>query len=372
MWKLLKTNLIIEKSSKKNIFAFIFVALFIIGLAFYMENEDVGNLVALKTSEHQNITSALSQFQVMDASKDGDSNELYKNLNEQQRLISLQRVAAKLDKPDLFANSAIELANLREDAFTLEGYEEVAVYLPTYTVNKLESIFYETLKTLDIPIFKDNLSFYQFLIFLFGILGSIWFIFLAFYTCGIMIEDFRHTSLIKGYPIPFDQYVAAKGISTMSIILIFIVELFLCSLLLIYYRGLGDPTYPVAVFDGNYEIYSIAQYIGICLLYMISIAVFVILLSIILNVLLKNMYLTLFVELLLFALPTLFPRMISLFPYNPFNYMNFTNLLNGVSLDLAHPVALNSTYGLISIGLSIVVLIVVANLFLSTGKLKRV
>jgi hypothetical protein len=337
-----------------------------------MENEEVGNLVIQKTSEHQNITSALSQFHVMDASKDGDSSEIYKNLNEQQRLISLQRVAANLDKPDLFVNSAIELAKLRDDATHFEGYEDIAVYLPTYTVNKKDSIFYETLKTLEIPIFKDNLSFYQFLIFLFGILGSIWFIFLAFYTSGIMIEDFRHTSLIKGYPIPFDQYVAAKGISTMSVILIFMLEIFLCSLPLIYFRGLGDPTYPVAVFDGNFEIYTITQYIGVCLLYMICIAVFVILLSIILNVLLKNMYLTLFVELFLFALPVLFPRMISLFPYNPFNYMNFTNLLNGVSLDLAQPVALNSTYGLISIGISIVVLIVVANLFLSTGKLKRV
>lgn len=372
MWKLLKTNLIIEKSSKKNIFAFIFVALFIFGLALYMENEDVGNLVAQKTSEHQNISSALSQFQEVDASKDGDSSDIYKNLNEQQRLIALQRVAANLDKPDLFVNSGLDLAKLREEAFKMEGYEDVAEYLPTYTENMLDFIFYETLKKLEIPIFKDNLAFYQFLIFLFGILGTIWFVFLAFYTCGIMIDDFRHTSLIKGFPIPFDQYVAAKGISTMSIILIFILELFLCSLPLIYFRGLGNPSYPVAVFDGSFEIYSITWYIGVCLIYMIGIAAFVILLSIILNVLLKNIYLTLFVELFLFVLPLLFPRLISLFPYNPFNYMNFTNLLNGTSLDLAHPVALNSHYGLISIGISIVILIVVANLFLSTGKLKRV
>ncbi|CAM5179524.1 ABC-2 type transport system permease protein OS=Ureibacillus acetophenoni OX=614649 GN=SAMN05877842_103175 PE=4 SV=1 [Ureibacillus acetophenoni] len=147
-----------------------------------------------------------------------------------------------------------------------------------------------------------------------------------------MIDDFKHTSLIKGYPISFDKYVAAKGISTMSIILVFILEIFLCSLPLIYFRGLGDPNYPVAVFDGNYEIYSITKYIGISVLYMIFIAIFVILLSIILNVLLKNMYLTLFVEMFLFALPLLFPRLVSLIPFNPFNYINFTDLLDGKSL----------------------------------------
>ncbi|CAM5224132.1 ABC-2 type transport system permease protein OS=Ureibacillus acetophenoni OX=614649 GN=SAMN05877842_103175 PE=4 SV=1 [Ureibacillus acetophenoni] len=372
MWKLLKTNLVIEKSSKKNIFAFIFIALFIFGLALYMENEDVGNLAAQKTSEQQNVLSALSQYPDMDASPNGDSSEIYKNLNEQQRLIALQRIAANLNKPDLFADSAIDLSNAREKAFLDADYGDVAEFLPTYNENKLETIFYERLISLDIPIFTDNLTYYQFLIFLFGILGSVWFIFVAFYTCGIMIDDFKHTSLIKGYPISFDKYVAAKGISTMSIILVFILEIFLCSLPLIYFRGLGDPNYPVAVFDGNYEIYSITKYIGISVLYMIFIAIFVILLSIILNVLLKNMYLTLFVEMFLFALPLLFPRLVSLIPFNPFNYINFTDLLDGKSLELAHPVGLNSTHGLIYIGISIVILIVIANVFLSTGKLKRV
>lgn len=372
MRKLLKTNFIIEKSSKKNVLTFLFVALFVFGLAIFMENKDVGNLVIQKTSEYQNLTSALSRFQEMDASQDGDSSDIYQNLNQQQRLVTLQRAAANLDRPEMFVNSAIELSNLRKVAFDLEGYEDVAVYLPTYTENQLESIFYENLRTLGIPIFKDNLTFYQFLIFLFGILGSFWFIFLAFYSCGLMIDDFRHTSIIKGYPIPFEQYVAAKGISTLSIILLVIVELVICSLPLIYFRGLGDSSYPVAVFDGDFEIYTITQYIGVCLLYMVCIAIFVILLSIILNMLLKNMYLTLFVQLFLFTLPMLLPKLISLFPFNPYNYMNFTSLLNGESLDLSNPVVLNSTHGLISILLSIVILVVVIRLFLSTGRLRRV
>lgn len=372
MWKLLKTNFIIEKTSKKNIFAFLFVALFVFGLAIYMENEEIGNLVKSKTSEFQNLESAVSQFQVMDATEGSGSSDIYKNIVQQKRLVALQRAATKMDHPDMFLNTAIDLAKLRNEAFDLDGYEEVAVYLPTKTENQMESIFYNYLNTFEIPIFTDSLSFYQFLIFLFGILGSIWFIFISFYTSGIMIEDFRHTSLIKGYPIPFDQYVVAKGISTLVIIVVFIVELFLCSLPLIYFRGLGDFSYPIAVFDGDFQIYSIVQYIGVCVLYMICISIFVILLSIILNVLLKNMYLTLFVQLFLYVLPILFPTMISLVPFNPFNYMNFTILLSGQSLDLHQPVELNITFGLLYIGISIVLMVIVIKLFLSTGKLRRV
>ncbi|KGR78856.1 ABC transporter permease [Ureibacillus manganicus] len=372
MWKLLKTNFIIEKTSKKNIFAFLFVALFVFGLAIYMENEDVGNLVIKKTSEFQNLESAVSQFQVMDATKEGGSSEIYQNIVQQKRLVALQRAATNMNRPDMFVDTAIDLAKLRDEAFKLDGYEEVAVYLPTQTQNVLETLFYDHLKELEFPIFTDSLSFYQFLIFLFGILGSVWFVFLALFTSGIMIDDFRHTSLIKGYPIPFDQYVTAKGISTMLIIVVFILELFLCSLPLIYLRGLGDASYPIAVFDGNYEIYSIAQYIGVCLLYMFCIGIFVILLSIILNVLLKNMYLTLFVQLFLYAFPILYPRIISLLPFNPFNYMNFANLLSGKSLDLPHPVELDITFGLLSIVISIVLMGIVIKLFLTTGKLRRV
>ena len=372
MWNLLKMNFIIEKLSKKNIVAFLFVAVLVIGLAVYMENEDVGNLVAEKTAEHQNLIAAVNQYQVLDATEESDSSDIYKNIVQQKKLVALQRAATNMDRPDLFVDSAIELAELRKNSFNLEGYEDVAIYLPTKTENELEMIFYDHLKELDFPIFTDSLSFYQFLIFLFVILGSFWYIFLAFFTSGIMIDDFRHTSLIKGYPILFNQYITAKGLSTIVIIFVLIIELFLCSLPLIFIRGLGDASYPVAVFDGNFEIYSIVQYIGICLLYMICIGIFVILLSIILNVLLKNMYLTLFVQLFLYVLPLIYPRIISLLPYNPFNYMNFTSLLSGQSLDLAYPVVLNANYGLITIVISSLLMVIAIRLFLSAGKLKRV
>lgn len=83
------------------------------------------------------------------------------------------------------------------------------------------------------------------------------------------------------------------------------------------------------------------------------------------------MYLTLFVQLLLFIAPSLFPVLVSLVPFNPFNYMNFTNLLNGQSLDLAKPVGLELVHGLIYIGISIILMLAAVKLFFTTGKLKR-
>ncbi|MEK5480449.1 ABC transporter [Viridibacillus sp. FSL R5-0888] len=372
MWKMLRTFLILEKSNKKNIFACIIVALFVFGLVLFVKTEDLGNSVIEKSGEYQSLSSALNRFQNVDATDSGNGSDLYKNLVLQQQFVAKQRMALTMNLPELFLDTAIDLANLRAQSFDMEGFDDVAIYLPSKVENQLDSVFYQYMKETGILLTIDSLSFFQFLAYLFGVLGSVWFIFMCIYSCGIMIEEFQHTSLIKGYPIAFDKYVVAKCTSSMLIVGVFLLELFVCSLPLVYFKGLGNPSYPIAIFNGIFEAYPIYKYIGLSILYMISIAIFAILLSVILNVLLKNMYLTLFLELLLFIFPMLFPNMMNLVPYNPFNYLNFPNILNGQTLDLENPVILNSTYGLLYIWMSIAIMVISVKLFLTTGKLKRV
>ncbi|WP_391118334.1 ABC transporter [Psychrobacillus sp. L3] len=372
MWRILKIFFILEKSNKKNIFTCIAVAAFVFSMIFFVKTEDLGNGIKEQSIEYQSLTSALTKFQNVDATPKGGGSQLYRNLVLQQQLVSKQRMAIRMDLPELLLDTAIEFADLRDKAFDMEGYDKVASNLPSIRVNQLDSVLYQYMKKTEIPLSTNPLLFFPFISYLFGMLGSVWFIFIAFFSCGIMIEEFRHTSLIKGYPVSFDKYVIAKCISSMFLVGVFILLLFVCSLPLIHLEGLGDPSYPIAIFNGDFDVYTIYKYLGISLLYMVLISIFAILLSVILNVLLKNMYLTLFVQLLLYVLPMLFPSMTNLIPFNPFNYLNFSSVLNGQTLDLAKPVALNSTYGLIYIGISIGIMIVAVKLFLTTGKLKKV
>ncbi|WP_404427441.1 ABC transporter [Ureibacillus chungkukjangi] len=372
MWKLLKNDLIIEKSNKKNIIAFLVVALFVFGLFSYEKLENSQKLIDEKGSEYQSVAAALTKFQPPDAMDDGTGNELYYNLLQQKQYVVNQSMALKIDRPQLYLDTGLKLAELRANAFELEGYEKVATNLPTKTENHLDAILYQFMDKAGIVVSQDSLSFFPFLLSVFMMLGSFWFIFISIFSSGILIEEFRHISLIKGYPVSFDKYVLAKSTSAMLIIFIFIAEIFICSLPFIYFYGVGDANYPIAIFDGSYKVITTLEYIGIALIYMIFIAIFTILLSVILNVLLKNMYLTLFVQLLLFIAPSLFPVLVSLVPFNPFNYMNFTNLLNGQSLDLAKPIGLELVHGLIYIGISIILMLAAVKLFFTTGKLKKV
>ncbi|MFC7686494.1 ABC transporter [Ureibacillus sp. GCM10028918] len=372
MWKLLKNDFLIERTNKKNIIACIVVALFVFGLFSYIKIENSQKLIDEKASEYQSVASALTKFQTADAMDYGNGSDLYYNLLQQQRYVVNQSMALKIERPQLYLDTGIKLAELRESAFDLEGYEKVAANLPGKTENQLDSILYQFMDKTGLLVSQDTLSFFPFLLNLFMMLGSFWFIFISIFSCGILIEEFRHTSLIKGYPVSFDKYVLAKSASAMLIVCFFIVELFICSLPFIYFYGAGDPKYPIAIFDGSFKVIGTFEYIGIAVVYMIFIAIFTILLSLILNVLLKNTYLTLFVQLLLFIAPSLFPALVSLVPFNPFNYMNFTNLLSGQSLELAKPIGLELIHGLICIGIGIVLMLIAVKLFFTAGKLKKV
>lgn len=372
MGNVLKTVLLIEKSNRKNLIACLVISALVFGLMSFITTEEKGNLVKERTGDYQSVSSALYKFQIEDASEGADSSDLYKNLVRQQRVISTQRAAVRMDKPDLYLETSLELADLREAAFQMEGFRDVATYLPTERENQLNRVYFQYLEKQGKSVSQKPLSFFQFLGYLFSMIGAVWFIFVSIYSCSILIEEFQHTSLIKGYPIAFSKYVLAKCSSSMLMVGTFIVLLLICSLPLIFLHGLGDAFYPIAVYNGQIQVYSIAKYIGIVIVFMILIALFAILLSIILNMLLKNMYLTLFVQLLFYIFPYLFPKIIAILPYNPFNYLNFTNILNGETLDLAQPVALNAFHGMFTIGVCIVLMLIAIKSFFTAGKLKRV
>ncbi|QUG43644.1 ABC transporter [Psychrobacillus sp. INOP01] len=372
MRNMLKTLYIIEKTDRKNIFACLIVALCVIGMVVFANTQELGNPIKEKSSESLPVKVAMNKFQIVDASEYGDGSDIYKNIVKQYYTYPKQGMALKTEQPELFIETAIELTELRKQAFEMDNYELIAGNLPTKIENEMDSAYYQYLKEHNLALSFGSLSFYPFLAFLFSVVGSVWFVLICIYASNIMIDDFRHTSLIKGYPIAFSQYVLAKCMTSMGIVFIFIFELIVCSLPLLYFKGLGQASYPVAVFNGEVMIYPIYKYIAVSIVYMICLAVFAILLSVILNVLLKNVYLTIFVQIILVVIPILFPSLIELIPFNPFNYVNFPSVLNGDSLNLATPVALNSNVGLVYICISIILLMAIIKWFLSTGKLQKI
>jgi len=367
----LKVGLVIERANRKNLVALVAVAIIVFGFMFYINAQALGNQLVEKKGDYYSAQAILSKFQVKDASETGDGSELYKNLTKQKSNIALQIATLTLDKQTMYYETSLKLAELREEAFELEGYENVAELLPSKLQNSMDYLYFKRMNDEGKDTISDLFQYMPFLLFFFIHVGAGWYIFISFHTSSILLDDFEHSSIIQGFPVRFDHYILSKCIITFLSIVTSILLIFICAIPLWILNGLGNPLEPVAIYLGNATLISTIQYIAMSVGYMILISIFVMLLSIILNVLLKNMYLTLFVHFILFFLPMIFPSLISLIPYNPFNFMNFNDILRGIPVDLAKPVDITMNSGLIIMSISIFLMLFVIKTFFSTGKIKR-
>lgn len=371
MWRTLKTCLIIERSNRSNLYSFLFVIALIAGFMYIASDENFNNPLNESTSEYQSASSAISKFQVVDVNEVKNDGNLFGSLTRLRQALSLKLVALKAEKEDMLHSGLTRIIKYRDEIYASKDYPLVRDQIPAQIQNENERIMFNTLKEKEIIYNQDPLQYWQFLLAIFAFIGIAWFPLLSFYTSGIMIEDFSHSSILKGYPVRFSQYVIAKSFTKLLMIVSFIILIFIVSLPLIYYKGIGVADYPVIVYNGDSVAYTIPQYIFLCISIMFIIAIFTLLLSIILNMVFKNMYITLFIEMLLFFLPIIFPSLVSLMPYNPFNFLNFNMIIEGGSLSLIDPVDITYKVGFIVLFVCIAVLLMIVQRFLSTGKLKR-
>ena len=322
MLQALKVGLLIERTNRKNLVALLAVVAIVFGCMFFIKAQSVGDQLNEKKSDYYSSRAVLSKFQVKDASEKGDGSDLFKNLTQQKSAIALQIASLTVEDYPLYYEASLRIAELRQKAFDLEGYEKVADLLPSRLQNAMNYLYYKTMVNTGQDSVNNLSDYIPCLLFFFSLVGGGWYIFISFYTSSLLLDDFEHSSIIKGYPVRFDHYILSKCIITFIYIAAFITLIFISALPLLF-NGLGEITESVKVYLGEAVLVSSIGYIGRCIGYMLVISLFVMLLSIILNVLLKNMYLTLFVHFIMFFLPVIFPSLISFFPYNPFHFMNF-------------------------------------------------
>ncbi|ATP39156.1 ABC transporter [Solibacillus sp. R5-41] len=370
MFQALKVGLLIERKNRKNLVALLAVVVVVFGCMFFIKAQSIGDQLNERKGDYYNSSAFLSKFQVQDASKNGDGSDLFKNLTQQKSAIALQIAALTVENYPMYYEASLRIAELRQQAFKLEDYEKVVELLPSKLQNAMNYLYFKTMYESGKDAVSDLSHYIPFLLFFFSLVGVGWYIFMSFYTSAILLDDFEHSSIIKGYPIRFDHYILSKCIIAFSYVLAFIVLIFISAAPLLL-NGFGDPAEPVKVYLGEAALISSVGYIARCIGYMLVISVFVMLLSIILNVLLKNMYLTLFVHCILFFLQIIFPSLVSIFPYNPFHFMNFNEIVNGMPLDLAKPVDITMNAGLLIMTICIMIMLFVIKTFFSTGKIKR-
>lgn len=349
MLNLLRTQFMLERTSTRNIFAAVAILVVLCGSVIYIHTLHIGDKERETAVERQSITVALSKFQIAD-DLTFDEDDLYTNLVLQKQEAARQAMALRMNRIEVYWDSSIKLTQLREKAQQIEGYEVVQNNLPTSAQNKRQLAFSESMQKQHIAIEENHLTYYPFILFIMSLLSGIWFIVLVIYSSTTVIDDFTHATLLRGYPVTVGQYIWSKAIISWGFIGLLMIQILVVSMGLILWQGTSNAQYPVAIYTGEFVTWPIYQVILLYMGYFMLIALFVILTTIILNLLYKNHYITIFTQMLLWLLPMLVPYVRNHAVWYPFNYVDVASLVTGEKPTL---IVMN---GVITISISILLL----------------
>lgn len=322
----LQSYLKIEVKSKKNIFITIVLILMSCLLLFIVENKKLGEGAYSWESYHESVSQNVKCFQ-SNSLKEKRYRETYDNLNQQSALLAQLENSQVFEDPKTYFASSIKLINKM-----LEGYKNNYAGATSLTIMSKPELYrlkaiYQFLSINKIPIALSSSKSSTYLIFLLTFLGSIIFLVISLITSDIWMPQLRHVTILKNVPYSLKNRIIGINLTTLFIticgVLLSIIAAFLLSGLR---NGFSTINYPVSIYTDNFYAIPIWQYVVLFVLYIAIICIFTTNLSILLNKLTKNVYLTIFGCIGIYFLGYLPSKWICILPCA---YLNITNVFNG-------------------------------------------
>ena len=343
-----ESRLFVKDPKNKLMFlAFLAFLLFVYFLLFFQSVGDNEEELYQTMNQNRIVTSTISES----TREDPELSEFYDNVYSQHQLVVRQEVGRLFEEDNWYLDSGIELAELQRDLHQYDLNlvdEEVRDIIPTLHQAESNLAFYTYLKEEAIPIMTDRQQAAGYTLTLLEYFGLVAFLFLLLFSCGILSNDLNHQTMVKGYPLSYEQKTGSKIIiytiaSFLSVLVLSGLAIGVISLI----YGTGNFAYPIPFYGSDsVSILTVLGYSWRYLLYFLVLSIHVISLSAILNTLTKNMYATLFIGTFLYFIPMLFQSTAHLWHWLPLPFYNMRTVLSGevaYSAGLSH---LNYLYGM--------------------------
>lgn len=336
-----------DPKNKLMFLAFLAFLLFVYFLIFFQSVGDNEEELYQTMNQNRFVTSTISES----TREDPELSEFYDNVYSQHQLVVRQEVGRLFEEDNWYLDSGIELAELQRDLHQYDLNlvdEEVRDIIPTLHQAESNLAFYTYLKEEAIPIMTDRQQTAGYTLTLLEYFGLVAFLFLLLFSCGILSNDLNHQTMVKGYPLSYEQKTGSKIIiytiaSFLSVLVLSGLAIGVISLI----YGTGNFAYPIPFYGSDsVSILTVLGYSWRYLLYFLVLSIHVISLSAILNTLTKNMYATLFIGTFLYFIPMLFQSTAHLWHWLPLPFYNMHTVLSGevaYSAGLSH---LNYLYGM--------------------------
>lgn len=359
MKKLIKSEWWINRKKIDYKIGFFAIMLIAIGCLFFYKFSTIDDLEQEMDRQQTIVRSTLTQFQRISLSDTEQVTPLYENVVLQSRMIETARLGIIVESPDVYYKGILQLAQLRDKAYSMEDNDNVLEVLPSKRENDL------TLKTLvalgdksnSFAAFTKNAG--HFVWWFLSFFSPLWFIIVVLISSDLLLNDRSHLTLINGYPFSKTKLLLAKVIFNVTYfwgLLLFLLGLLFMTSLAFGYRSFVDP---VAITTGQgISTRPLWQVMLFIFSYLAVLTLVVVLLSVLLNLVTKNRYITILGSLSVGLVGYFLPQINYLLPYGPTNIIDPVSLLVGqVSETSRQPLYLPQgflavlCYGVLTIGL---------------------
>ncbi len=356
VFRLMKTIFLVERKNLKFRSILSVLILFIIGSFIYLENSQFRELEAATAAEVIAKNTALDLFRNTDATDPEVSTPIYRNLNVQSNQLAYRSLGLIMDDDTTYIQGAIELTKVRHEIYSMDGYNNVSQFIPTYRQNQLDHVLYTAIDDQNERLLVENSNFPTYIILLLLVLGVGWYLLVGIFSSDILLDEEDHKSLVNGYPFTMASKLSAKVFSYLVYMIGLLIITFVITVIVASIKYGIDLTYPVAIFNGDYFTIAIWEYLGLAFLYFICLSLTALTISIILNYYFKNLYIAIFVHFFLFFVPQLIPALGEWFWFLPFNYLNFSSVINGQVAEITGNQMVTLNNGFIVLVITIVIM----------------
>ena len=342
-----KANFNIARKSRKNILLMVALVLFMVLFVLVVETQNLGDNYRQWQSYHDSLEINISYFDSNSLHKK-EYKETYYNLNNQEACIAGLQNGEVFSAPQTYLENSIGLFQTM-----LKGYRNN--YLGASTLNvppkyqlHQRLVTYKYLYHHHIPAVMNSKSSVTYLIYILNFVAVFIFFYVLLISSDVWMIKLDHDTVLRNIPYRVEDEVKGKILINLVLVLVPILSGLIGAYLFAGFRnGFRSLNYPNVFYFNKIRAIPVWLDCVYFLLYTAVLVIFVTSLTLFLNQLTKNVYLSIFIGIALYVLSYASNQLSKFIVWLPSEYLNVNNVLNGTVASKTGLAGLNLVTGAI-------------------------
>lgn len=329
-----KANFKIAIKSKKN---FLLVCLLIVFMTFFLfvvESQKIGDGIRQWRDYAESVQVNTDYFDGISLRKKSYK-QTYDNLNRQSSYIADLQNGEIFNDPQSYLRGSENLIKTM-----LAGYRNNYKGAKTLNVPAKYELYqrlasYKYLYSHHIPIVMNSKSSSTYLIYILSIVGCFLFLYVLFVSSDVWMLKLNHPTVLKNIPYRIEDEIKGKiNINLVLTIIPLLIGMIGAYLFAGIRNGFSNLRYPDVFYFTKITAIPLWLYCLLFLLYSIVIVIFATSLTLVLNQITKNVYLSILIGLLIYMISFLPEKVSKYFLWLPSTYLNITKVFNGTAANI--------------------------------------